>query len=95
LAPFVLSVFLGKMSVFAIEPVQASPQLAFFDCATEEAQFLDRLWKMASEPKPYLSEHRPGREPLSYITLVNMFDPNINTGVNAAEMAGDKVPFDR
>lgn len=50
---------------------------------------------MASEPKPYLSEHRPGREPLSYITLVNMFDPNINTGVNAAEMAGDKVPFEQ
>jgi hypothetical protein len=65
------------------------------ELTAEEAQFLDRLWRMASEPKPYLSEHRPGREPLSYITLVNIFDPNINTGINAAEMAGDKMPFEQ
>ena len=67
------------------------------ELTAEEAQYLDRLWKIASQPPQYLSEHRPGREPLSYITLVNTFDPGINTGINAAEMEAfsSKMHFDQ
>src|ERR1700733_7922673 len=31
------------------------------ELTAEEAQFLDRLWNVVSEPNRYLSEHRPGR----------------------------------
>jgi hypothetical protein len=51
----------------------------------EEVQYLDRLWKVASAPLDYVSEHPPGREPMSFINLVRVFDPGINTGVNPAE----------
>jgi abortive infection alpha-like protein len=65
------------------------------ELTAEEAQFLDRLWTVVSEPNRYLSEHRPGREPLSYQTLIKTFDPSINTGVNAAEMEAfsSNMPF--
>jgi hypothetical protein len=65
------------------------------ELTAEEARYLDRIWKIVSAPPRYLSEHRPGREPLSYVTLVNTFDPSINTGINAAEMEAfsSKMPF--
>jgi hypothetical protein len=65
------------------------------ELTAEEARYLDQLWKIVSAPPRYLSEHRPGREPLSYIKLIETFDPSIKTGVNAGEMAGDKVPFEQ
>jgi hypothetical protein len=52
---------------------------------SEEVRYLDRLWKVVCEPTDHLSVNRPGREPLSYINLVQVFDPDINTGVNPAE----------
>jgi hypothetical protein len=55
------------------------------ELTAEEARYLDRLWKNLSAPTGYLSAHRPGREPLSYITLLMTFDPSINTGMNAGE----------
>jgi hypothetical protein len=51
----------------------------------EEARYLDRLWKVVSAPTEHLSIHRPGKEPLSLLNLINVFDPDINTGINAAE----------
>jgi hypothetical protein len=65
------------------------------ELTAEEARYLDRIWKIVSAPPRYLPEHRPGREPLSYINLVNIFDPSINTGVNAAEMEAfiGNMPF--
>ena len=65
------------------------------ELTAEEAQFLDRLWNVVSEPNRYLSEHRPGREPLSYLALVKIFDSTIETGINPAEIEAfsSKMPF--
>ena len=46
----------------------------------EEARFLDRLFVFVMQPKDHLSEHRPGRDPLDYVTLIKVYDPSINTG---------------
>jgi hypothetical protein len=51
----------------------------------DEAQFLDRLYEFATQPRAYLSEHRPGAEPFDHVNLINIYDPSINTGTNAAE----------
>ncbi len=51
----------------------------------EEARYLDRLWQQVSAPTGALSVNRPGRIPLTFEALVNVFDPEINTGINAAE----------
>jgi hypothetical protein len=52
----------------------------------EEVRYLDRLWKFVLKPiDDYVSEHRFGREPLSYSNLVQTFNPDINPGINAAE----------
>ncbi len=51
----------------------------------EEVRYVDRLWKLALKPVNSVSVHRFGREPLSYINLVQLFDPSINAGVNSAE----------
>jgi hypothetical protein len=51
----------------------------------EEVQYLDRLWKVVLKPADYLSEHPFGGEPLLYTSLMRVFDPNMNTGVNPAE----------
>jgi hypothetical protein len=50
----------------------------------EEVRYLDRLWKIVLQPTDYVSIHRFGREPLSYSSLVQTFDPDINA-VNPAE----------
>jgi len=55
------------------------------ELTAEEARYLDRLWNLVSAPTDYLSEHRPGREPLSYVALARIFDPEINPGLNAIE----------
>jgi Abortive infection alpha len=52
---------------------------------SEEARFLDRLFAFVSQPKGYLSQHHPGREPLEYVSLVNIFDPSIAPGIGPAE----------
>jgi hypothetical protein len=59
----------------------------------EEARFLDRLFAFVMRPKDYLSEHRPGRDPLDYVTLIGVYDPSINTGIDAAEreLFGEKI----
>jgi hypothetical protein len=56
-----------------------------FQLTAEEVQYLDRLWKLVLTPTGYTSEHRFGREPLSYSQLMQVFDPDINTEVNPAE----------
>ena len=52
---------------------------------TEEVQYLDRLWKIVSKPTHYVSAYRFGREPMEYYTLLKVFDPDVNPGVNSAE----------
>lgn len=47
----------------------------------EEVRYLDRLWERLSDPDLLITSGR-----LSHINLVQIFDPNINTGVNPAEM---------
>jgi hypothetical protein len=65
------------------------------ELTAEEARYLDRIWKIASAPQRYLSEHRQGREPLSYVMLIETFDSSIKTGVNAAEIATGKMHFEQ
>jgi hypothetical protein len=52
---------------------------------TEEVQYLDRLWKTVLKPTHYVSAYRFGREPMECYTLLKVFDPDVNPGVNAAE----------
>jgi hypothetical protein len=47
----------------------------------EQVRYLDRLWKVVSAATDRLSV----AEPLSYIGLVQVFDPGINAGVSPAE----------
>jgi hypothetical protein len=54
--------------------------------SVEEVRYLDRLWKIVTEPPDFLLTHRSETSPLSYITLISQFDGDINAGVNAAEM---------
>jgi hypothetical protein len=56
------------------------------ELTAEEAQYLDRIWSVVSETTRYLPEYRSGRQPISFMNLVEIFDPNINTGMNPAEM---------
>jgi hypothetical protein len=51
----------------------------------EAVQYLERLWEAVSKPTNHLSEHRFDREPLSLMTLMQVFDLHMNTGVNPAE----------
>ncbi len=51
----------------------------------EEARYLDRLFALVSQPKDHVSEYPPGRAPLGYITLINVYDPSIDTGINSTE----------
>jgi len=48
---------------------------------SEEARYLDRLWRIVTAPTDRLSVN----EPLSYHELVRVFDPHVKTGVNPAE----------
>lgn len=52
---------------------------------SDEAKFLDRLFAAVSEPREYLSEHRPGREPFEFITLMSAYDVSIDTSINPVE----------
>jgi hypothetical protein len=52
---------------------------------SEEARFLDRLFKVATQPQPYLAPHRPGMGPFSRVNLINIYDSSIHTGINPAE----------
>jgi hypothetical protein len=52
----------------------------------EEAQYLDRLYTVVTTPRNhFISEYSPGRTPLERNTLIRVYDPSINTGVNPAE----------
>ncbi len=55
------------------------------ELTAEEARFLDRLWKNLSVPLDHLSEHRHGRQPISYFTLIKTFDSNIETNISEVE----------
>lgn len=52
---------------------------------SEEVRYLDRLRKRVAPPAWQLSLNRPGRDPVSYITLVKEFDPGVDPGVNPSE----------
>jgi abortive infection alpha-like protein len=52
--------------------------------SAEEAKFLDRLFALVTQPTGYLSEHRLGRDPFDYATLVRVYDPRL-TAMNPAE----------
>jgi Abortive infection alpha len=52
---------------------------------SDEAKFLDGLFALASKPKAYLADCRPGMEPFDYVTLIKVYDPSINPGIGPAE----------
>jgi hypothetical protein len=52
----------------------------------EEARYLDDLWNLVSRATDVVSLWKPGMSPLSYGTMVNAFDPTINTGINTTEV---------
>jgi abortive infection alpha-like protein len=52
----------------------------------KEALYLDRLWKLVLAPEGLIRPRRPGRQPVSYTTLIHVFDPSINSGVTEAEI---------
>jgi hypothetical protein len=52
---------------------------------SEQAKFLDRLFALVTQPTGRVSEYSPGRTPLEHTSLIAIYDPSINTGVNPAE----------
>ena len=53
---------------------------------SEQVKYLDRLWEFAMQPLPYTSEYPPGILPVEQHKLIEIFDPTVNPGVNAAEV---------
>ncbi len=53
---------------------------------SEQVKVLDRLRDFAMQEIPYTSEYPPGILPVEQYKLIEIFDPSINPGVNAAEM---------
>lgn len=60
---------------------------------SEQVKFLDRLWDFATQDVTYTSEYSQGILPVEQYKLIEIFDPSINPGVNAAEMKvyGDQM----
>ena len=53
----------------------------------EEVRYLDRLWKVVTSPGDVLkATYKMGKMPLTFISLISHFDPNINTAINQAEL---------
>ena len=44
---------------------------------SEEARYLDRIWKSVTSPSPYTSTKRTGREELSHYALQSIYDPKL------------------
>jgi hypothetical protein len=53
--------------------------------SAEEVRFIDHLWAIVLIPHHTVTTYVPRRRPLSFITLMGVFDPGINTGVNDSE----------
>jgi hypothetical protein len=62
-------------TVTATEGVLPSFGQTLSELTSEEAKYLDRLWALVSQPTDYLSEHRVGRDPFDYATLIKVYDP--------------------
>jgi hypothetical protein len=56
------------------------------EMSAEEAQYLDRLWKFFSQPLDYNSGYPPAMWPVEETKLVDIYDPKMPTGINAAEV---------
>jgi len=52
----------------------------------EEAKFLDRIYAAAMVAPTYVVEHHPGMAPFDRMSLINVFDPSIQTGMNPVEL---------
>jgi hypothetical protein len=50
-----------------------------------EARYLDRIWEKVSAPKNYNSGKREGRDELSFVNLVDIYNPKLRSP-NPAEM---------
>jgi hypothetical protein len=50
-----------------------------------EARYLDRIWEYVTAPSPYNSGKRHGRDEVSYINLVDIYNPKLRAP-NPAEM---------
>jgi hypothetical protein len=59
---------------------------ALSEMSAEEAQYLDRLWKFFSQPLDYTSEYPPAMWPVDQTKLIDIYDPEMPTGINAVEM---------
>jgi len=53
--------------------------------SAEEVRFLDQLWAIVLIPNQMVTTYVPRMRPLSFITLMGVFDPGINTGVSDSE----------
>ena len=53
---------------------------------SEQVKYLDRLWEFSMQPLDVTSMYPPGILPVEDIKLIEIFDPSINTGINAAEV---------
>jgi hypothetical protein len=56
------------------------------EMSAEEAQYLDRLWTFFSQPLGYNSGYPPAMWPVDQTKLIDIYDPNMPTGINAAEV---------
>jgi hypothetical protein len=56
------------------------------EMSAEEAQYLDRLWKFFSQPLDFTSEYPPAMWPVDQTKLIDIYDPEMPTGINAVEM---------
>ncbi len=73
-----------ESTVTATDAVLPSFGQTLSQLSAEEAKFLDRLFTFVTQPTGYLSEHRLGRDPFDYATLVRVYDPRL-TAMNPAE----------
>jgi len=73
-----------ESTVTATDAVLPSFGQTLSQLSAEEAKFLDRLFIFVTQPTGNLSEHRMGRDPFDYATLVRVYDPRL-TAMNPAE----------
>lgn len=53
--------------------------------SAEEVRFLDQLWTIVLTPNRTVATYVPRMRPLSFVTLMGVFDPGVNTGVSDSE----------
>jgi Abortive infection alpha len=56
------------------------------EMSAEEAQYLDRLWTFLSQPLDFTSEYPPAMWPVDQTKLIDIYDSEMPTGINAFEM---------